>query len=131
MALTHNNTLADDEPSWGSVDKTKLPRNAFADQGEEGKKSTWGYPHHWVKNGGNPDESGVYTTGDMFLHEGGINAAWGAAQGARSGQKASQSVIDHLQSHRKALGKEEASANPLIEMAREAFNKFNKLHHRG
>jgi len=34
MALTHNSKLADNEPDWGSVDKTKLPRNAFADQGE-------------------------------------------------------------------------------------------------
>jgi hypothetical protein len=54
----------------------------------------------------------------MYLHQGGLNAAWAAANGARSGQKASQAVLDHLQAHRKALGMdEEASTNALIEDA--------------
>jgi hypothetical protein len=102
-SLSHNSTVADSEPKWADVDKTKLPRNAFADQGDPAKKSTWGYPHHWVKDGKVGDE-GVYTSGTMYLHREGLNAAWAAANGARSGQKASQAVINHLQEHRRALG---------------------------
>jgi len=102
-ALTHNSTLADSEPDWGDIDKTKLPRNAFADQGEPDKKSTWKYPHHWVKNGKVGDD-GVYASGDMYLHKGGLNAAWAAAQGARTGKKAAPEVIAHLEKHRKAIG---------------------------
>jgi len=103
LALTHNSKLAENEPAWGDVDKTKLPRNAFADQGEEGKKSTWRYPHHWVKNG-EVGEDGIYKSGDMYLHRGGLIAAWAAANGARSGQEASEEVKAHLRAHRKAIG---------------------------
>ena len=94
---------ADSEPNWGDVNKTKLPRQAFADQGDPQNKSTWKYPHHWVRNGGVLNDDGVYTTGDMYLHKGGLNAAWAAAQGARSGQEASSAVKAHLQAHRRAL----------------------------
>jgi len=106
MAFTHNSKVAEKEPAWGEVDKTKLPRPAFADKGEDGKKSTWKYPHHWIEGGGAPDENGVYTTGTMYLHGGGLDAAWSAAQGGRSGEKASSEVISHLDVHRKALGKD-------------------------
>lgn len=105
MVFTHNSKTEDGEPGWGSVDKTKLPRKAFADMGEADKKSTWSYPHHWIKNG-KVGEDGVYESGDMFLHKGGLNAAWAAAQGARSGNKASPEIISHLNTHRKALGLE-------------------------
>jgi len=114
MALTHNSKLADNEPAWSDVDKTKLPRIAFADMGEEDKKSTWKYPHHWVKNGKIGDD-GIYISGDMYLHEGGLNAAWAAAQGARSGEKASGDVISHLEEHRKAVGKETAHGDKINE----------------
>ena len=101
--LSHDSKLAPSEPSWGSVDKTKLPRAAFAEQGDPDKKSTWGFPHHWVKNGKlGPD--GVYTSGTMYLHRGGLAAAWQAARGARSGKQASPAVKAHLQSHRRAIG---------------------------
>jgi len=103
----HNDTLADSEPDWGSVDKTSLPRAAFADQGEADKKSTWKYPHHWVKDGGDKDDNGIFTTGTMYLHRGGLNAAWAAAQGARTGEEASQAVKSHLNVHRKTLGLED------------------------
>ncbi len=103
LAFTHNSEIAEDEPAWSDVDKTKLPRMAFADQGESAQKSTWKYPHHWIKDGGNEDEDGVYTTGTMYLHEGGWQAAINAAHGARSGQNASQAVIDHLEGHRAAI----------------------------
>lgn len=106
-ALTHNSNVADSEPAWSSVDKTKLPYRAFVWQ-EEGtdpdSKSTWKYPHHWVRNGGELNEDGVYSSGDMYLHQGGLNAAWAAANGARSGQQASQTIKNHLQRHRRALG---------------------------
>jgi len=102
-ALSHNSTLADSEPSWGSVKKTKLPRNAYADKGEAGKKSTWKYPHHHVV-GGEVGDDGFYTSGTMYLHKGGLNAAYAAAQGARSGVEASASVKSHIEKHRKAIG---------------------------
>ena len=105
VAFEHSwsNTVAD-EPSWGDVDKSALPRIAFADKGDADKKSTWSYPHHWVKGGTKKDDNGVWTDGELHVHTGGVNAAWSAAQGGRSGQKASQAVIDHLQHHRRALG---------------------------
>src|SRR5262249_27424355 len=31
--LSHDSSTSDNEPSWGSVDKTKLPRVAFAEKG--------------------------------------------------------------------------------------------------
>jgi hypothetical protein len=105
-AFVHNSKLADREPDWASIDKTKLPRLAFAGQGEEGKKSTWSYPHHWVSGGTKLDDDGIWDDGTLYLHKGGLDAAWSAAQGARSGEKAPQAVIDHLQMHRKALGLE-------------------------
>lgn len=104
IAFEHNSTVSKNEPSWGSVDKTKLPRLAFARKGEPDKKSTWGFPHHWVKGAGGEDKNGVYTTGTMFLHKGGLNAAWNAAMGARSGKKAEPAVIAHLRRHFSALG---------------------------
>ena len=104
MAFTHNSKFAPDEPPWSEIDKTALPRVAFADQGDPNKKSTWKYPHHWVKGGTKKDENGIWVDGTLYLHRGGLKAAWAAANGARSGQKASQAVMDHLQSHRKAVG---------------------------
>ncbi|MCX7805708.1 MAG: phage major capsid protein, partial [Planctomycetota bacterium] len=100
--LSHTSRTADSEPPC--VDKTKLPRIAFADRGEAGKPSTWRYPHHWVEGGGDPD----YTTGTLWLHEGGLRAAWAAAMGARSGEEEKdEAVIEHLRAHREALGMEE------------------------
>lgn len=103
MALTHNSTIADSEPAWSSVDKTALPRSAFADHGEEGVKSTWKYPHHWVQGGGDKDDNGIYTSGTMYLHTGGWQAAINAAHGARSGQSAGSGVTSHLEEHRGAV----------------------------
>lgn len=103
MALTHNSTLADDEPEWGDWignNESKLPDNAFASEEDRS------YPHHWVKNG-ETGEDGRYSSGDMYLHRGGLNAAWAAANGARSGQKASSDIIAHLEEHRRAIGMEE------------------------
>ncbi len=103
-AFVHNSTCADNEPEWGSIDKSKLPRAAFARQGEPDKKSTWGFPHHWVSGGSKTDDMGCYTDGTMYLHRGGLGAAWAAANGARGGEKAEKAVLDHLDAHRKAIG---------------------------
>lgn len=107
MAFKHNNKVADNEPDWSKVDKTALPRIAFADQGDENNKGTWKFPHHWVKGGTEKDERGIWKDGELYLHRGGLIAAWAAAMGARSGQKASDEVIAHLREHRKALGMED------------------------
>jgi len=108
-AFRHSSKVAENEPAWSRVDKTKLPRIAFADQGDPDKVSTWRYPHHWVEGGGDPDENGRYTTGKLWLHEGGLKAAWAAAQGARSGREAPAAVKAHLNAHRKDLGLDEKS----------------------
>ena len=108
MGLTHNSEVADSEPSWGSVDKTRLPDAAFADR--EGRK----YPHHWVEGGGDQDDDGRYTSGTMWLHRGGLGDAWGAAHGARSGQDAPAEVIAHLRAHRSALGLDDEENAALV-----------------
>ena len=43
MPFTHNSELAKDEPQWSTIDRSALPRIAFAGKGEDGKKSTWSY----------------------------------------------------------------------------------------
>ena len=126
MAHNHNSKTVDNEPPWASVDKTALPRNAFADMGEPDKKSTWKYPHRWMKGGTKKDDNGIWVDGEMYLHRGGLNAAWAAANGARSGQKASQKVIDHLQRHRKALGLDSGS-NALVMEAKARREQFEEM----
>jgi hypothetical protein len=100
MSFAHNSVTTNDEPQWADVDKTKLPREAFADMGEDDKSSTWKFPHHWIRNGKDPDAAGRPTEGQMYLHTGGLDAAWTVANGT---QKGSQEVIAHLEAHRKAL----------------------------
>lgn len=104
MSLTHNSVIAKSEPTWGSVDKKVLPRIAFARKGDPDKKSTWGFPHHWVKDGGGENDMGVVTTGTMYLHRQGLSAAWAAAMGGRSGKKAEPAVIAHLRKHYTDIG---------------------------
>jgi len=96
--MAHNSTVKKGEPSWGSVDKTKLPDSAFADS--KNRK----YPHHWLSGG------------SMYLHKGGLNAAWAAAQGARSGKQASSAVKAHIQTHRKALGMDKKKQSESIQV---------------
>lgn len=125
LAFQHNSTLAKNEPSWGSVDKTKLPRAAFAEKGDAGKKSSWGYPHHWV-SGGKVGADGTFSSGTMFLHKGGLRAAWAAANGARSGQNASSGVKAHLRRHMAAIGmgkKEVASIYGVTEITLELMDQ--------
>lgn len=106
MPLTHNSETREDEPQWGDwidQNRSRLPDNAFADDER-------GFPHHWVVSGSGEDENGRWTDGDMFLHRGGLNAAWAAAMGARTGERASQNIVDHLRRHRRVLGLEEEEA---------------------
>lgn len=104
IAFTHNSRLADREPAWPDVERTSLPRIAFARMGEADKKSSWGYPHHWIQNGREKNEDGIYTQGTMYLHRGGLQAAWNYAMGAGTGEKAERAVIAHLRKHFADLG---------------------------
>ena len=107
MALTHNSKLADNEPQWGDwIDKNRssLPDAAFADSANRA------FPHHWVENGGDANADGRWTSGTMYLHKGGLNAAWSAANGAHTGDDASPAIKDHLQVHRSALGLDDEAA---------------------
>jgi len=109
-ARNHTDKVADNEPAWSRVKKDALPRVAYAWQapGTKNKEqSTWSYPHHWVEDGGSPGEDGVFTTGKLYLHRGGLDAAWLTAMSARDGVRAPVEVVNHLQAHRKALGLEE------------------------
>lgn len=115
MALRHNSKISDNEPKWSSwIEKNRkyLPSNAFA-EGDEDKKSTWSFPHHWVEGGEDTDGDGIWDDGEMYLHKEGLNAAWAAANGARSGKKASPDVIEHLRRHRMALGLEKGEKQSL------------------
>lgn len=92
-ALTHNSETVDDEPAWGEVEKNELPDVAFADL------EARSFPHHFVRNAERDPETGRIVGGELFLHRGGLGTARAAAAGARSGQEASQKVIDHLAGH--------------------------------
>ena len=108
QALRHaSNPVDTGEPEWGEVNKTELPDNAFADFDARS------FPHHFVRNA--QREEGKIINGDMHLHTGGLDAAWAAAMGARTGQRASPSIISHLREHRKALGLEESKASTAME----------------
>jgi len=96
-------SFADNEPDWGGVDKAKLPRECFADPGEPDKKSTWRYPWKWVQGGSGSDEDGIYASGTIRPHRGGINAAWGAAKGAHTGKK-NLELVKKLAAIRKRYG---------------------------
>ena len=102
--FVHNSTLAINEPGWASTNKSQLPRLAFAEMGEPNKNSTWEFPHHWVQAGGNPDKTGVVTTGTLYLHKAGLRRAWSTANGAQSGYNVSNEVKAHLRRHMAAIG---------------------------
>jgi hypothetical protein len=57
---------------------------------------------------GKKNDKGIFVSGDMYLHRGGLNAAWAAAMGARSGENAGASIVAHLKRHRTALGMNDA-----------------------
>lgn len=103
--FAHNSEVDQEEPGWSEIDKTVLPLKAFvweAPDTDEEAKSTWKYPHHWVKNA-HMGDTGIYVSGDMMLHRSGLDAAWAAANGARSGERAAAGVLAHLNKHRQDL----------------------------
>jgi hypothetical protein len=114
--LEHDDTTQAHEPAWGEVDQEKLPRVAFADQGDAGDPSTWLFAHHHVTGGTVDSSTGRYTSGTLWLNRAGLDHAWSAALGLRSGAggqpKAPQKVLDHLREHRQALGLESDATNP-------------------
>lgn len=125
MALTHNSTLAKSEPTWGSISKTALPRNAHADMGNADEKTSWRYPHHHVKLGTVGGKHSVYLKGDMFLHRGGLKAALQAAGGARSGQKEKSSAVKrHLSHHADVIGMDRKETAALLNMSVSSLADF-------
>jgi len=119
----HNDEVAEVEPNWGSVDKSALPEVAFvweAPDTDAEKKGTWRFPHHWIEDASNKNGLGVWTTGKMYLSESGLQAAWAAAMGARTGARAPASVINHLQKHRIALGINEQARGKLYSLEHSA-----------
>jgi len=120
----HNSNTQEDEPDWGDVDKTKLPRIAHAVMGDPNKKTTWKYPHHHIANGGDLNDIGVFTTGTMYLNTGGVNAAWAALHGARSGERGPAEGIEHVQKHRVALGLEKVLLREGIDKMIECSLRF-------
>jgi len=118
MALLHTSTLSDSEPSWSTVDKNRLPRNAHADMGDADKKSSWRYPHHHVKSGSIGGKHSIYVKGDMYLHRGGLKAALQAAGGARSGQKEKNAAVKrHLSHHADVIGMSKKETATLLGMS--------------
>jgi len=117
VKFAHSSKLAPSGvPIWGAVNKERLPRIAHARMGEPNEKSTWGYPHHHVVGAGGLNDIGVWTQGKLYLHRGGVIAAWSAAMGGRTGQKAEAGVISHINRHRKTLKLDKM-------LAREGFEK--------
>jgi len=103
-AFAHNSKVAEREPAWPDVERTSLPRNAFARMGDPALKSTWGFPHHWIQNGSAKNENGIYTKGTMYLHRRGLQVAWNYAMGAGTGERAEREVVAHLRGHFRELG---------------------------
>lgn len=127
MALTHNSTLAKTEPKWGTVDKTLLSRNAHARMGDPDKKASWGFPHHHIVGGKTGGPHGVYVSGTMYLHKGGLRAALSAAGGARSGKKAESAVHAHLTRHSNAIGMGKKETASLLGISISEINNILNL----
>jgi hypothetical protein len=84
------------------VDKSELPREAYA-YAPGSDRESWKLPHHFVREG------------TMYLHRGGVVAAWSALNGARTGKPMSlpANVRRHLEEARRALGLEEREGGVL------------------
>lgn len=81
----------------GDPDKinwSKYGRAFAVIKGEGNKLGDFGFLHHVVRDG------------KLVLHRQGVQAAWGAARGARAGQPNAEAQ-GHLQPHRETLGMEE------------------------
>lgn len=106
----HTSNVVADAPAWGSIEKTRLPFDAFVFEiATKGKKSTYKYPHHWVSRG------------KMYLHRQGLAYAIAAAKGARSGKRAGPEVFAHLNKH---LEEVTTSLNDLLLEYKEYLESF-------
>ena len=96
----HNDEVDPQEPDAGAVDELSLPRIAFAEFGQDGNRTTWGYPHHFVKGATAKDEMGTVSNGTMYLHKGLLAKQLGHADMMHLESPAR----DHLEAHAKAIG---------------------------
>ena len=96
----HNNEVDPQEPDAGAVDELSLPRIAFAEFGQDGNRTTWGYPHHFVKGATAKDEMGTVSNGTMYLHKGLLAKQLGHADMMHLESPAR----DHLEAHAKTIG---------------------------
>ncbi|HOX38754.1 MAG TPA: hypothetical protein PL033_12260 [Candidatus Brocadiia bacterium] len=87
----HNSEVRADEPAWKDVNIAELPQEAFAFVGRPAKSTTWGYPHHWIRDG------------KLFLHRERLETAWKDANGGDVSRAAPQ-ALKHLAEHRSTLG---------------------------
>ena len=108
LNFSHNSKTEDGSPKWSDVDEDELPDIAFADESDRS------FPHHWISGGKEKDDDGRFKDGTMYLHEGGLDSSWTAANNARSKKEASKEVKDHLEKHRKALGKDDKEDSAFI-----------------
>jgi len=105
--MSHSSSIDPNEPKWEEIDETKLPMSAFAEVGDPEDRSTWKYPHHFVKNGV-IGESGLYESGELFLHRGKLLALSNSFEKSKDTDKV---VLSEITKHIKDLGlnrKEEA-----------------------
>lgn len=100
--IIHTSTAAYASPPWKEVDKGRLPAQAFAQRPDPKRRATWRFPHHFLA-----------ADGQLYLHEGGLTSALAAAEGRRSGKKASPKTIEHLRAHRRALAKAPPPKRPV------------------
>ena len=96
----HNDEVDPQEPDAGAVDELSLPRIAFAEFGQDGNRTTWGYPHHFVKGATAKDEMGTVSNGTMYLHKGLLAKQLGHADMMHLESPAR----DHLEAHARAIG---------------------------
>ena len=91
--LIHGDNVKDSEPKWKDINKSELPNIAHAFYVDDKDKSTWKYPHHFISDD------------FMFLHKGGLNAAWAAFQKDKDNLEDDMmlEIEIHLQNHRDAL----------------------------
>ena len=96
----HTDELDPDEPALTLDDEKSLPRLAFAEMGEDGNRTTWGYAHHHVKGATAKDEMGTVSDGKMYLNKAALQKCLGHADMMHLESPAR----DHMMAHAKAIG---------------------------
>ena len=116
MSLTHNSIIVETDPSWASVDKAKLPHNAYADM--EGKR----FAHHFVENGKTGGKHGLYVKGNMYLSREGLKIALQDIGNGDIGSE--QSAKRHLISHANTIGMDKKETAALLNMSVDSLMDF-------